>query len=436
MARLPSIEQLAIPGVSILILFLAYTSQYLFYYIDPGPLTKSQALWFNGFVLGIWWCYDRACTVDPGPRGWVRKVGLSGDEDDGEDVILGKGKRWCRKCEAVKPPRAHHCKKCGRYASNINSQCCKMHTNICRCIPKMDHHCPWTSNCVSLTTFPHFLRFVLYAVISMSILAYHLFGRVLVIWDNRNLPAYLGPPVWTMVHLFVLVLVNSITLFALSILLVRSIYSLAINTTMIESWEIERHEALVDRARRTGGYVYANEQKMKVERQEFPYDVGIWTNICEGMGTNIVPLWFLPFGGAPDIKKAARYEVNGFEDESKSWPPLDPDKMPRNWRPSAEEVREYESRGEEIEAFKRRQQKDYERWGGKTENRVKEINDLDDEDEYESEYEEGIDGEEGWTNSEGDRLRDYGVDEEAEVMADDDIPLGELLRRRKAKSPE
>src|SRR5271155_3921663 len=123
-----------------------------------------------------------------------------------------------------------------------------------RCIPKMDHHCPWTTNCVSHTTFPHFLRFVLYAVISMSILAYHLFRRVLVIWDNRNLPAYLGPPVWAMVHLFVLVLINSITVFALSILLVRSIYSLAINTTMIESWEIECHEALVDRARRTGGY--------------------------------------------------------------------------------------------------------------------------------------------------------------------------------------
>jgi hypothetical protein len=119
--RVPSIEQLAIPGVSILILFLAYTSQYLFYYIDPGPLTKRQALWFNGFVLGIWWCYDRACTVDPGPRGWIRKVGLDGDDDDGEDVILGRGKRWCRKCEAVKPPRAHHCKKCGRYAFQLFS---------------------------------------------------------------------------------------------------------------------------------------------------------------------------------------------------------------------------------------------------------------------------------------------------------------------------
>jgi palmitoyltransferase len=297
----------------------------------------------------------------------------------------------------------------------------------------MDHHCPWTTNCVSLTTFPHFLRFVLYAVISMSILTYHLFQRVLVLWDNRNLPAYLGPPVWAMVHLFVLVLLNSIALFALSILLIRSIYSLAINTTMIESWEIERHEALVDRARKMGGYVYANGQKMRIERQEFPYDVGIWRNLCEGMGTDIVPLWFLPFGGAPGIQKAARYEVNGFEGEGKSWPPPDPDKMPRNWQPSAEEVSEEVTRGEEIEAFKKRQQKDYERWNGKSGDRVQEV---DNSDEYESEYEEGIDGEEGWTNSEGDRLRDYGVDEEAEVLADDDIPLAELLRRRKARAAE
>lgn len=202
---------------------------------------------------------------------------------------------------------------------------------------------------------------------------------------------------------------------------------------MIESWEIERHEALVDRARRTGGYVHVNGQKMRVERQEFPYDVGIWRNICEGMGTNIVPLWFMPFGGAPGIEKAAKYDVNGFEDESKVWPPPDPDKMPRNWRPSAEAVREYESRDEEIEAFKKRQQKDYERWNGKTTGRVEEIEDSD---EYESEYEEGMDGEEGWKNSEGDRLRDYGVDEEAEVLADDDIPLGELLRRRKSRAFE
>jgi palmitoyltransferase len=61
--------------------------------------------------------------------------------------------------------------------------------------------------------------------------------------------------------------------------------------------------------------------------------------------------------------------------------------------------------------------------------------DVDDEqDEYESEVEEGIDGEEGWTNAEGDRLRDFGVDEDAELLAEEDVPLGELLRRRKARA--
>jgi palmitoyltransferase len=113
----PSIEDLAIPGVSILILFLAYTSQYLFYYIEPGPLSRNQAIWFNIFVLAIWVCYDRACFVDPGPKGWVARVGL--DEGENEDDTVDqetRRKRWCKKCDTVKPSRAHHCKKCGRYA--------------------------------------------------------------------------------------------------------------------------------------------------------------------------------------------------------------------------------------------------------------------------------------------------------------------------------
>jgi palmitoyltransferase len=294
----------------------------------------------------------------------------------------------------------------------------------------MDHHCPWTTNCVSHTTFPHFLRFVLYAVLSMSLLTYHLFIRASTLFSNRNLPAYLGPPTWAMAHLLVLIIVNSITLFALSILLVRATYSLAINTTMIESWEIERHEALVDRARKTGGWVYGSGgQRVRVERQEFPFDIGIWKNLVQGMGTANVVAWFLPFGGGPGIESAASFEVNGFEDEEKVWPPPDPDKMPRVQRKVDEDV-DIQGIGE-VEAFKRRQTKDYERWG--TREDVEEGG-SDDGDEYESEYEEGIDGEEGWTNAEGDRLRDFGVDEDAELLPDDEIPLGELLRRRKARA--
>jgi len=234
-----------------------------------------------------------------------------------------------------------------------------------------------------------------------------------------------------MAHLLVLVIANSITLFALSILLIRATYSLATNTTMIESWEIERHDALVERSKKMGGYVYANGgQKMRVERQEFPYDIGIWKNLCQGMGTSNVLMWFMPFGGAPSVHGAADWEVNGFEDTSKTWPPPDPDKMPRPPRfTNNTDLREYGTPAEEMKAFRRRQQKDYERWDTKKGD-DKEDDKEDESEEYESEYEEGIDGEEGWTNSEGDRLRDFGVDEEAEEMADDDIPLAELLRRR------
>lgn len=39
-------------------------------------------------------------------------------------------------------------------------------------------------------------------------------------------------------------------------------------------------------------------------------------------------------------------------------------------------------------------------------------------------------GGEGWRNSEGDKLDDLGVDEDAEYYDEDEIPLTELLRRR------
>ena len=38
--------------------------------------------------------------------------------------------RKCENCDSMKPPRAHHCRTCGR------------------CVMRMDHHCPWINNCV------------------------------------------------------------------------------------------------------------------------------------------------------------------------------------------------------------------------------------------------------------------------------------------------
>lgn len=88
-----------------------------------------------------------------------------------------------------------------------------------------------------------------------------------------------------MIHLFILLVVNSFTLFALFVLFVRSLWSLGINTTTIESWEIERHKTLVRRARYFGGYLDGpGGVKIYIKKQEFPYDIGIWANIKAGMG--------------------------------------------------------------------------------------------------------------------------------------------------------
>jgi hypothetical protein len=58
-----------------------------------------------------------------------------------------------------------------------------------RCIPKMDHHCPWTSNCVSHFTFPHFIRFLFYAVVGMGYLETLLWERGAIVWKSRDLPS-------------------------------------------------------------------------------------------------------------------------------------------------------------------------------------------------------------------------------------------------------
>ena len=95
----------------------------------------------------------------------------------------------------------------------------------------------------------------------------------------------MGPSVPELSLLFVLVCVNSVTWFAVTVMMVRTAWCLAMNVTTIEGWEIERHQALVQKARTLGGFVYGpGGVKARITKQEFPYDVGIWENIKLGMG--------------------------------------------------------------------------------------------------------------------------------------------------------
>lgn len=244
--------------------------------------------------------------------------------------------------------------------------------------------------------------------------------------------------------LFVIVVVNTLTLFMVGVTFFRSFYALCCNVSTIESWEIERHEQLLRRSKVFGGYLDGPDgMKVQIVHQEFPYDIGIWRNICAGMGTSNFLAWLWPFSRTPTTDGLA-FETNGFEEPGTSWPPPDPDRMPRVQR-SHEAISAFTHQHagltdrEEVEAFRRRQREDMiRRQGHRYTHRRKAFHERFEPETYSPIEDDMLDendessGEEGWQDSGGNRLKDYGVDEDVEFY-DDDVPLAELLRRRKEK---
>lgn len=90
---------------------------------------------------------------------------------------------------------------------------------------------------------------------------------------------------------------------------------------------------------------------------------------------------------------------------------------------------------DEIEAFNRRKEEDLKRSRESLgiQRRRRFHNRLDkskQQHESDNDIDGSEDGEEGWRNAEGERLGDFGVDEDAEFYDEEDIPLGVLLRQR------
>jgi palmitoyltransferase len=63
---------------------------------------------------------------------------------------------------------------------------------------------------------------------------------------------------------------------ALTLLFLRTIWNMMWNITTIENWEIDRHETLLRRAKASGGFL------------DGPYDIGIWANFKQAMGSGNV----------------------------------------------------------------------------------------------------------------------------------------------------
>ncbi|KAL8847257.1 MAG: hypothetical protein Q9221_007681 [Calogaya cf. arnoldii] len=273
--------------------------------------------------------------------------------------------------------------------------------------------------------------------------------------EEKDTGKYLGPTPTQITLLFTLTLTNSLTLFALTVLLLRNTYTLASNTTTIENWEIDRHDILVRRARSQNGYLDGPDgKKIRIQRQEFPYDIGVWRNLKQAMGTRVWG-WLWPFCSTLSNCSGLEFETNGFEDPNTTWPPPDPDGMPRCQYSLADHDEDpFTASDIDVSAFRERQRKDYRRYANDGdgdagmmhrtpfERSSESSSDVsgdgeEDEEEVEKAGKDGGDGEKrdksnNWRNVDGDRLHDFGVDEEVEVD-EDDIPLSQLLRRKRDK---
>ncbi|KAF8244951.1 zf-DHHC-domain-containing protein [Wilcoxina mikolae CBS 423.85] len=423
-----SLSRLAVASVVALIFTLAYPGQY--FLLSPH-FTRNQHIFFNVLVACIWITYTRTVFTDPGspPASWIPSGSGGLDAEEGRARgesrrLVASTTRWCKRCERFKPARCHHCKTCKK------------------CVLKMDHHCPWTASCIGYRNLPHFLRFLFFATTTCAYLLLQLSYRALAVWNSRHLSIYYTPhSTPQMIFLFILLLIDTPLTLALLILLVRTIAQAGEGYTSIETWELERHHALV--------------RKRVVRRQVFPYDIGIWDNLVVAFGgVWFFPLWWNVFAFSPRVGEEGEggvlggleWKVNGFEDPDLEWPPRDPEKEERLEvlkRSGAFTI--MEDSVEFAEGIRQRLREDLlrraemrGRLGGKggyatggghaTAAGERESRKEDWRQGAWSEAEEDTSVE--WRNSDGERLADYGVDEELEEE-DEDIPLAILMQRRK-----
>ncbi|KAJ2993092.1 hypothetical protein NUW58_g1950 [Xylaria curta] len=94
------------------------------------------------------WCYTTAVFTDPGSTtnsmGYSTLPTVATPSASSFTVKSNGDLRFCKKCQARKPDRAHHCSTCQR------------------CVLKMDHHCPWLATCIGLRNHKPFLLFLIY----------------------------------------------------------------------------------------------------------------------------------------------------------------------------------------------------------------------------------------------------------------------------------
>ncbi|GAA5905286.1 DHHC family palmitoyltransferase [Sporobolomyces salmoneus] len=288
-------------GTVLLISFIGFTSQ-LFVILPSFPHHKGlrdTELWkllgpFNVLLFLLYWNYALTVRTNPGnvPSHW---------EPNWKEMELGQTEvkkltgtaRFCRTCQAYKPPRTHHCRQCKT------------------CILKMDHHCPWVNNCVGHFNQGHFVRFLFYVDLACS---YHLW---MITRRAFGITAFQRHPTTFQI---IILLLNYVA--CVPVLLIVGVFSLfhfwnvLMNSTTIEGWEKDKVASLKRRG--------------KIRQYRYPYHLGYLENVQAVLGKNVF-MWWLPQGMEGDGKS---FRVGkGIEPhEQYLWPPRDEFIKPRKNR--------------------------------------------------------------------------------------------------------
>ncbi|KAH3681532.1 hypothetical protein WICPIJ_007513 [Wickerhamomyces pijperi] len=192
---------------SVLIASIGYGGHF---FVFSETFTTYEQYWFQFCLSMLWLSYYLAITTSPGSPPSDFKT------------LPYEWHRWCKKCEGYKPERSHHCKTCGI------------------CVLKMDHHCPWTANCVGFANMPHFMRFLLWVDYTNFVAFKGILSKSITFWNERSAPIYLisktqltATIVLFFMSLFVLCTVGLLTLRELQGILFTG-------RTQIETWDMDR----------------------------------------------------------------------------------------------------------------------------------------------------------------------------------------------------
>ncbi|KAG8984251.1 Palmitoyltransferase, partial [Tulasnella sp. 427] len=206
----------------------------------------------------LFWNYFLTVRTPPGtvPANWQPDL----QANEGYEVKkLTGGPRYCRTCHGYKPPRAHHCKQCGK------------------CVLRMDHHCPWVNNCVGHYNYGYFIRFLFYVDIACT---YHLVMLTQRVRDAVSVTAFSRDPSTSEVLFVVFNYATCVpVLICVGFFSLYHFYCLLNNTTTIEGWEKDKVATLIRRG--------------KIREIKFPYHLGMRENVRVILGSNPF-LWCWP----------------------------------------------------------------------------------------------------------------------------------------------